>query len=117
MTTLPEEQKREIMATLLEAGAILPCPRCGQERFEVLDGYIVEFTQSQLRNMVVGSNNRYATVATVCSRCGFLAQHALQSPGTATTDDAGHQGAGQLQQPKNLKMTKQCENGEKRPLA
>lgn len=91
MTTFGEEQKRDIMARLREAGATLPCPRCGETRFELLDGYIMEFTQSQLRNMVVGSNNRYSTVAVVCGRCGFLAQHALASLGIATNEgvDAG----------------------------
>jgi ribosomal protein S27AE len=77
MTGLSLDQKRAITANLLEAGATRPCPRCGGEEFELLDGYIMEFTQSQLRNMVVGSQNRFTTVASVCGRCGFLAQHAL----------------------------------------
>jgi predicted nucleic-acid-binding Zn-ribbon protein len=87
MSGLSVEQRRAVTATLLEAGATRPCPRCGGENFELLDGYIMEFTQSQLRNMVVGSHNRFVTVASVCEQCGFLAQHALDSLGLAPGND------------------------------
>ena len=89
MSGLSVEQKRNITATLLEAGATQPCPRCGGEHFELLDGYIMEFTQNQLRSMVVGSHNRFATVAAACRQCGFLAQHSLQSLDIASGDSAG----------------------------
>jgi predicted nucleic-acid-binding Zn-ribbon protein len=98
MAGLPEGQKLDIVETLIAAGAKLPCPRCGEERFELLDGYILEFTQNQLRNMVVGSHNRYATVATVCSRCGFVAQHALKTLGVATTVEGNAQPCEKSQQ-------------------
>ncbi len=71
------ERKREIESALRDRGATMPCPRCFGESFTLLDGYLLEFQQVQLRNMVVGSNNRFASVASICDRCGFVAQHAL----------------------------------------
>jgi predicted RNA-binding Zn-ribbon protein involved in translation (DUF1610 family) len=77
MTSLTEDEKKNALAALEKAGARLPCPRCGSEHISLLDGLVMEFLQSQQRNMVVGSGNRYVCAATVCERCGFLSQHSL----------------------------------------
>jgi predicted nucleic-acid-binding Zn-ribbon protein len=98
MSGLSVDQKRTITAALLEAGATRPCPRCGSEHFKLLDGYVMEFTQTQLRNMVVGSHNRFVTVASMCTQCGFLAQHALESLGLAPGDDGGEECGRKAQQ-------------------
>lgn len=79
MTVLSEEQKRRVTHALDAAGSTLPCPRCGHQSFSLVDGYVIEFVQSQLRNMVVGGSNRLPSVVVTCDRCGFLAQHALES--------------------------------------
>jgi len=62
---------------LLEAGAHLPCPRCGHADAALLDGYFLLHLQSQLRNEVISGDNRVPCVATVCRWCGYLAQHVL----------------------------------------
>ena len=98
MTSLSEERKREITAALRDRGVTLSCPCCGSERLDLLDGYIMEFTQSQLRNMVVGSANRFVTVASVCGRCGFLAQHALEPLGLAIWEEPAGECPGKVQQ-------------------
>jgi len=98
MSALSGDQKREMLAALRERGAVLPCPRCGSERFELADGYIMEFKQSQVRNMVVGSLNRFVTVASVCGGCGFLAQHALEPLGLAARDEASGECPNKTQQ-------------------
>jgi ribosomal protein S27AE len=59
------------------AGALSPCPRCGHERFTLVDGYFLEHLQKQLRNVVISGDNRFASIALTCDRCGFIAQHAL----------------------------------------
>lgn len=74
---LSPERRREIRTALDAATATLPCPRCGHESYDVLDGYLVENTQSQLRNLVISGDNRLTCVATVCACCGHLAQHVL----------------------------------------
>lgn len=84
MSRLSEEQTRTIRSMLHKAGAELPCPRCGCAESPVLDGYIVEYAQPHLSNVVIGGSNRVSCVATVCSRCGYLALHmidALRKPG------------------------------------
>lgn len=79
MERLSEEQTRDIGSRLQRAGATLPCPRCGASESAVADGYILEYLQSQLRNMTISSDNRVACVATVCNSCGYLAQHLLRA--------------------------------------
>jgi hypothetical protein len=77
MNRLSPEETRTIEAKLRAAGAVLPCPGCGRSERRVLDGYIIEYTQSQLRNMVISGDNRMSCVATVCLSCGYLAEHVL----------------------------------------
>jgi hypothetical protein len=77
VSRLSEERLGTIEAALREAGAVLPCPRCGGSDVVVNDGYIVEYTQSQLRNMVIGGDNRISCIGTVCTRCGYLAHHVI----------------------------------------
>jgi ribosomal protein S27AE len=81
MRGLSEEQRRGIERALRQAGADLPCPRCGHDEAVTLDGYLLESRQSQLRNLVISGDNRLACVATVCARCGYLAQHVLDALG------------------------------------
>ena len=77
MSRLSADQRGMIESQLNGAGASLPCPRCGHERHSLLDGYVLENLQSQLRNLVFSSDNRVACVATVCDRCGYLSQHVI----------------------------------------
>lgn len=79
MMALTASEKRRITQALQEAGSTLPCPRCGHSSFSLLDGFVLDFVQSGLRNMVVGRNNGLASVVTTCDRCGFMAQHALST--------------------------------------
>jgi hypothetical protein len=77
MSRLSEERTRTIESKLRAAGASLPCPRCGLADSTVLDGYLIEQAQSQLRNLVISGDNRVSCVATVCRGCGYLAQHLI----------------------------------------
>jgi predicted RNA-binding Zn-ribbon protein involved in translation (DUF1610 family) len=86
MTGLSAEQRQHITAVLQEAGAVLPCPRCGNAGFTLMDGYVLEFRQSQLRNMVVGSGNRLPSVVMTCDRCGFISQHDMRELGLQSAD-------------------------------
>ena len=80
MKTLTAEQKEEITSALRRAGASLSCPRCGHDSFTLLDGYLTDPIQWQLKNIVIG-NNHFWCAATTCDRCGYLAQHSLQTLG------------------------------------
>ena len=70
------QRRTELIQKLNDKGAKLPCPRCGNEDFAVLDGYstpniVAEYSQFQLAGRTLPS------VITVCSNCGFVALHAL----------------------------------------
>ena len=75
-----QEQKESIAKTLAEAGAELPCPRCGNPSFRLLDGFFSQPIQPELGNIVLGGPS-IPSVLTVCTRCGFISQHAVGALG------------------------------------
>ncbi len=80
MKQIPEEKKKEIIETLENKGAKLPCPRCGSQSFTLLDGYFTQPLQNNLQGLVLGGPSVPSAVIT-CNNCGFLSQHALGSLG------------------------------------
>ena len=76
MAQLTAEQKQQIIAALDRSGARLPCPRCGNTSFSLLDGYFNQTIQAALAGMVIGGLS-VPTAVVFCKRCGYLAQHAL----------------------------------------
>jgi ribosomal protein L37E len=76
MPDLSQEQKDKIIKALVERGAKLPCPRCGNDTFTLLDGYFNEIIQSEPKGIVLGGRT-IPSVAVACNRCGYLSQHAL----------------------------------------
>ena len=76
MDKISNERKEEIIKALEERGAKLPCPRCGNQSFTILDGYFNQTIQVGLSGMVIGGPSIPSAV-TACTRCGYLSQHAL----------------------------------------
>ena len=77
---LPQEQKQRIIKALEDRGAKLPCPRCGNNSFVLLDGYFNQTMQSELKGIVIGGPS-VPSVVVACNRCGYLSQHALGALG------------------------------------
>ncbi|OGH05860.1 MAG: hypothetical protein A2W22_05400 [Candidatus Levybacteria bacterium RBG_16_35_11] len=73
---LAEERKQEIIKALEKQGARLPCPRCGNQQFILIDGYFNQTIQNELQGMLIGGKS-IPSVVIACNRCGFLSQHAL----------------------------------------
>ncbi len=71
-----QEQKDKIIKALMERGARAPCPRCGNQSFTLLDGLFNQPLQTELGNIVLGGPS-IPSVVVVCTRCGFISQHAL----------------------------------------
>lgn len=71
-----QEQKQRIIKALEEHGAVLPCPRCGNNSFTLLDGYVNQPVQAELKDVVIGGPS-IPTIVVACDRCGFLIHHAL----------------------------------------
>jgi hypothetical protein len=70
------DQKRRIVEALEKAGVKLPCPRCTNDNFRLLDGYFNQPLQVELGGLVLGGPS-VPSVVVVCTRCGYLSQHAL----------------------------------------
>ncbi len=76
MKLLSDSDKAEIVRALEQKGAKLPCPRCGNQTFFVLDAYFANTIQTDIKTIQLGGP-AVPTAVTVCERCGFLSQHAL----------------------------------------
>jgi hypothetical protein len=83
---MDEEKKKKIISELEARKAILPCPRCGNTAFTLLDGYINTFVQSDLRNINIGGPS-IPSIATACNQCGFISAHALGVLGLLPKDE------------------------------
>jgi hypothetical protein len=75
-----------IIKVLTERGASLPCPRCGNDDFTLLDGYFNEFIQDEPRGIILGGRT-IPSIIVACKRCGFLSQHALGILGLLPKED------------------------------
>ncbi len=76
MQDLTQEQKDKIIKALTDRLAKLPCPRCGNDTFTLLDGYFNQIIQTDLKGIVLGGRT-IPSVVVACNRCGYLSQHAL----------------------------------------
>jgi ribosomal protein L37E len=84
---ISEKKKQEIIKALEDRGAKLPCPRCGNQSFTLLDGYFNQTIQTDVRGLVLGGPS-VPSVVVVCNRCGYLSQHALGALGLLPKEEA-----------------------------
>ncbi len=73
-------KKAEIIRILNERGVTLPCPRCGNPSFTLIDGYFNEMIQPDINTLNIGGPS-VPSIITACNRCGYLSQHALGTLG------------------------------------
>ena len=71
-----KNRQKEIMKALEEREAKLPCPRCANRSFTLVDGYFNHFIQQELSGVSIGGPS-IPTAVVVCNKCGWLAEHAL----------------------------------------
>jgi ribosomal protein L37E len=71
-----QSQKDAIIKALSERGANLPCPRCGNNAFTLLDGYFNQVIQDEPKGIVLGGRT-IPSIVVACKRCGYLSQHAI----------------------------------------
>jgi len=80
MEIITQEEKDKIVEALKERGVNLPCPRCGNKSFSVVDGYTGLSLVKRDAKTLFGA--QYVPTAIVgCSNCGFICQHALGALG------------------------------------
>lgn len=74
-----EIDKQETAEKLKEKGAHLPCHRCGNKTFSILDGYskfLVDEKIDALNIFTVGGPS-VPIILIVCNNCGAITPHAM----------------------------------------
>ena len=77
---MKEEDKKNIIDILSRKKATLPCQRCGNTSFTVIDGYATLSLSEKAGDIVLGGKS-IPTVIIACTNCGNLNQHALGALG------------------------------------
>ena len=91
MQQLNDDQKREIIEILHKRGAKLPCPRCKNKNFAIIDGYFNQFIQGSIPvsiTDIINGGPFISSIVVVCTRCGYLSQHALSVLGLSPAEEA-----------------------------
>lgn len=79
-----------IVDALRDAGATRGCPRCGNDSFRILAGFLHHGIQTEPGSVQFGGPG-IETWALVCNRCGFVSQHAIDVlTGEADADPVRH---------------------------
>jgi ribosomal protein L37E len=73
------EEKQRIVEALKKANVRMPCPRCGNINFAIVEGYITQPVQADLPDINLGPGPVLPAIATICDRCGFISYHSLGS--------------------------------------
>jgi hypothetical protein len=82
MKGITADRREEIVTALKARGVKLPCPRCDNESFTLLEGYFVQPIQTETKDIFVGGPTlTVPSVVSVCNQCGFISQHALGALG------------------------------------
>lgn len=79
------KKKEEIIRALNKKRVRLPCPRCGNSSFTLIDGYFNVLIQNDL-NIFNISGPSVPSIVTACIKCGYLSQHALGALGLLPTN-------------------------------
>jgi ribosomal protein S27AE len=74
---LAEEREMDIIKALELKEAIKPCPRCGTPEFEILGETTIPLMVYDLNGTSRGSRAELPILVSSCTRCGYLAFHAL----------------------------------------
>ena len=73
-----KQKNREIIAQKI--GEILPdieCPMCHNRHFAILDGFLVLPVPDDYKTSIFQAQKSMPAIAVICTKCGFISQHAL----------------------------------------
>ncbi len=71
--------KKRIAQILSERGAMLPCHRCGNKSFSILDDYTkipIQQDIDKIQDTILGGESVPAVIV-ACNKCGAITLHAL----------------------------------------
>jgi len=73
-----KENNKEIIAR--KVNEVLPnleCPMCHNRHFTILDGYLVFPVPDDYKTPFFQAQKSMPAIAVICTKCGFISQHAL----------------------------------------
>lgn len=71
---MDEQRQREAIEALTTKGVKQPCPRCGNDRFEVVGEAMIALSEEP--GTVVVGGPAVPVILVACSNCGLLTHHA-----------------------------------------
>jgi len=75
------DQARQVVDALNARHVTHPCPRCGNPKFTLVEGFFNQPLSGDLSSasgaMAFSRGPTVPSVVTACTNCGFLSQHAL----------------------------------------
>jgi hypothetical protein len=73
----PEEKQKII--DIIKMKVNLPCSRCGQKEFTLLDGYLKHDIYKISNNKIIYDDRdiSFPCVSIICDNCGYISQHCL----------------------------------------
>lgn len=74
---MTQNEKEKIIKALQDRLAKQPCPRCANQQFTLADGYFNQPFQNELSAGLIIGGPSIPSVVVLCTRCGFVSQHAL----------------------------------------
>lgn len=84
--------KNRVIKKLTEKGAIYPCSRCGNQTFNVLDGYSKIMLDENIDGAIRIGGPSIPVSIVVCTNCGAITMHALGALGLL--DEKGEEHVG-----------------------
>jgi hypothetical protein len=79
------EIKEKIGKMIVAKDAVLPCARCGQQNFSLLNGFVSLPLSKEVSNNVVIGGPSVPCAVIACCNCGHIFFHALGALGLLNT--------------------------------
>ena len=80
-----QEEQEKIITTLNERIKELTCPMCQNKKFVLANGYYYNILQSDLEQVSL-DGQMTPVIGIICTKCGFLSQHALGALGLLSSE-------------------------------
>lgn len=74
-------ERAQIIAKFNERKAVLPCHRCGQQKFSLVDEFANIMLQKEVGGGLVIGGPTVPAAIVVCDNCGAITYHALGALG------------------------------------
>lgn len=82
---LTDKEKNDIAKILIQKINIFECPMCHSHKFTIVDGYVAQTLQSNMKGFSLGGV-LLPSIVMVCNKCGFMSYHNMGVLGLLNKD-------------------------------